>query len=59
MYEGFDEIANLNQQVANLQRSFIYNTPDGKPVQFECYLTGALHDDYKLVSNENGDQCFY
>jgi hypothetical protein len=36
-----DAAADLNGQVDRLQRSFLYNTVEGRPLKFVCYLTGV------------------
>ena len=36
----FDAAANLSRQITDLQDKFLYHTPSGVPVRFECMLTG-------------------
>lgn len=38
---ALDDAAGLSRQVSAVQDHFLYNLPDGRPVRFECYLTGA------------------
>ena len=37
---AYDKAANFSGQVTELQDIFLYNTPAGVPVRFECLLTG-------------------